>query len=73
MRDVIDQANEIAQLELDHLIAERKTFQGESATHCIECNEPIPEKRRQLIKGCQLCADCQQLNEMQRSVSRKQR
>ncbi|OCG24640.1 conjugal transfer protein TraR [Gilliamella sp. wkB108] len=63
MRDVIDRANDLAQLELDNLIANRKTFQGESATHCIECDEPIPEKRRQLLKGCQLCVDCQRLKE----------
>ena len=63
MRDAIDRANDLAQLEIENLIANRKTFQGESATHCIECDEPIPEKRRQLLKGCQLCVECQALKE----------
>ena len=34
-----------------------------SLTHCEECGEEIPEKRRQLIKGVRLCVFCQQLHE----------
>ncbi|KES14117.1 DnaK suppressor protein [Gilliamella apicola SCGC AB-598-B02] len=64
MKDIIDQANDLAQLELDNLLANRQTFTGESANDCIECGEPIPEKRRQLLKGCQLCIDCQNLKEL---------
>ncbi len=30
-----------------------------SATECIECEEPIPELRREHVKGVQLCVDCQ--------------
>ena len=32
----------------------------ESRTHCIECEEPIPEARRTAIPGVLLCVDCQQ-------------
>ncbi|MBW4332038.1 DksA/TraR family C4-type zinc finger protein [Stakelama sp. CBK3Z-3] len=32
---------------------------GESATHCVECGEPIPERRRQAIPGVRLCIECQ--------------
>ena len=64
MKDIIDQANDLAQLELDNLLANRQTFIGESVIDCIECGEPIPEKRRQLIKGCHLCIDCQSLKEL---------
>ena len=32
---------------------------GESLTHCAECDEPIPEKRRNAIPGVKLCIDCQ--------------
>ncbi|PXY93060.1 TraR/DksA family transcriptional regulator [Gilliamella apis] len=64
MRDIVDQANDLAQLELDNLLANRQTFAGESAKDCIGCGEPIPEKRRQLLKGCQLCVDCQSLKEL---------
>ncbi|WP_136635756.1 DksA/TraR family C4-type zinc finger protein [Pseudooceanicola onchidii] len=34
--------------------------QGESLTHCAECEEEIPEKRRLAIPGVKLCIDCQQ-------------
>jgi len=33
---------------------------GESRTHCIECEEPIPEARRQALPGVTLCLECQQ-------------
>jgi len=33
---------------------------GESRTHCADCEEPIPEARRQAIPGVKLCIDCQQ-------------
>lgn len=33
---------------------------GESLTHCAECEEPIPEARRQAIPGVKLCIDCMQ-------------
>ena len=32
---------------------------GESLTHCAECDEPIPEKRRIALPGVKLCIDCQ--------------
>jgi len=38
----------------------RKKVVGESLTHCAECEEPIPEGRRQAIPGVKLCIDCQQ-------------
>jgi len=33
---------------------------GESLTHCAECEEDIPEVRRQALPGVTLCIDCQQ-------------
>lgn len=41
-------------------IAETRKAQytGESATHCEECGEAIPESRRQAIP-CQYCLACQ--------------
>ena len=33
---------------------------GESRTHCIDCEEPIPEARRTALPGVTLCLDCQQ-------------
>ena len=31
---------------------------GESLTHCAECDEEIPQKRREAIPGVKLCVDC---------------
>lgn len=38
----------------------RKSPVGDSLTHCAECEEPIPEKRRMALPGVKLCIDCQQ-------------
>lgn len=38
----------------------RRGPEGESRTHCAECEEPIPEARRMAIPGVKLCIDCQQ-------------
>ncbi|MGK3141841.1 DksA/TraR family C4-type zinc finger protein [Pantoea sp. C2G6] len=32
---------------------------GESATECELCGEPIPEARRQALKGVRYCVECQ--------------
>ncbi|APX89789.1 hypothetical protein BV394_08740 [Brevirhabdus pacifica] len=45
--------------ELKRMQARRRPG-GESRTHCAECEEPIPEARRQAIPGVKLCIDCQQ-------------
>jgi phage/conjugal plasmid C-4 type zinc finger TraR family protein len=44
--------------ELARLKARRGPV-GESLTHCAECDEPIPEARRQALPGVKLCIDCQ--------------
>jgi len=36
----------------------RTTPQGESLTHCAECEDPIPKARRSAIPGVKLCIDC---------------
>ncbi|MEE9320991.1 MAG: DksA/TraR family C4-type zinc finger protein [Granulosicoccus sp.] len=33
---------------------------GLSATACEECDNPIPEARRQAVPGIQLCVNCQE-------------
>ncbi len=32
---------------------------GESLTHCKECGEEIPPRRREVIPGVRLCVTCQ--------------
>ncbi|KZY04182.1 MULTISPECIES: DksA/TraR family C4-type zinc finger protein [unclassified Sulfitobacter] len=36
----------------------RKAPVGSSATHCAECEEPIPQARREALPGVKLCIDC---------------
>lgn len=45
--------------ELERMKA-RKQPVGDSLTHCADCEEPIPEARRQAIPGVKLCIDCMQ-------------
>ncbi|WP_050603647.1 DksA/TraR family C4-type zinc finger protein [Ruegeria sp. 6PALISEP08] len=45
--------------ELARMRAQKRPV-GESLTHCAECEEPIPEKRRLALPGVKLCLDCQQ-------------
>ncbi|WP_334192673.1 DksA/TraR family C4-type zinc finger protein [Pararhodobacter sp.] len=44
---------ELARLRL------RNRAGGESRTHCVDCDEPIPEARREAIPGVTLCRECQ--------------
>ncbi|WP_373332240.1 DksA/TraR family C4-type zinc finger protein [Thiopseudomonas alkaliphila] len=39
--------------------ARRQLPQGESLSHCEECDAPIPEARRQALPGVRLCVPCQ--------------
>ncbi|MES2490783.1 MAG: DksA/TraR family C4-type zinc finger protein [Pseudomonadota bacterium] len=36
---------------------------GPSLSHCSECGEEIPERRRQAIAGVRLCVSCQQTHD----------
>ncbi|WP_371228807.1 DksA/TraR family C4-type zinc finger protein [Roseovarius sp. 2305UL8-3] len=38
----------------------RPAPQGESLSHCAECDEEIPQARRDAIPGVKLCIDCAQ-------------
>ncbi|MDW7643436.1 MAG: TraR/DksA family transcriptional regulator [Desulfuromonadales bacterium] len=65
MPDDLDRAQGInEQLQADALAAHFRrvrrlpaaTFE---ATACVDCDEPIPEKRLQASPGCIRCVDCQ--------------
>ncbi|SAX24010.1 TraR/DksA family transcriptional regulator [Klebsiella quasipneumoniae] len=59
--EIIDQANELAERRLEMTIHNmRINHHAVSATHCRDCGEEIPERRRELVAGCQRCADCQE-------------
>lgn len=34
-----------------------------SSETCVNCNEPIPQERRNLFKGVRLCIDCKSFSE----------
>ena len=36
---------------------------GTGPHYCTDCDEPIPQARREAIRGCERCADCQTLAE----------
>lgn len=38
---------------------ERLSAAGEARTHCEECGDAIPERRRELVPGVRLCVACQ--------------
>ena len=40
--------------------AKRALPEGESLTHCEECEAPIPDGRRQALPGVRLCVACQE-------------
>ena len=40
-------------------LARSRLPKGEGATHCGECEEEIPEARREAIPGVRLCINCQ--------------
>ncbi len=56
---VQDQLDASIEDELKRMQALRAPV-GASATHCVECEEPIPEARRAAVPGVKLCLDCQQ-------------
>ncbi|PKF35525.1 TraR/DksA family transcriptional regulator [Acinetobacter proteolyticus] len=59
MADPIDLANDITQRILESQISNALVHSNlESATHCEECDNPIPEGRRLAAKGTQHCIDC---------------
>ncbi|EJG2381859.1 TraR/DksA family transcriptional regulator [Raoultella ornithinolytica] len=59
--EIIYQANELAERRLEMTIQNmRINHNAVSATHCVDCGEGIPERRREAVAGCQHCASCQE-------------
>jgi phage/conjugal plasmid C-4 type zinc finger TraR family protein len=46
-------------------LARSRLPKGESLTHCIECEAPIPDARRKAASGVRLCLNCQSILEKQ--------
>lgn len=61
-----EQAQRLQDERLQHAIANRVQYQGESAEDCESCGTDIPEARRLAVPGCRFCVDCQELLEVRR-------
>lgn len=65
MVDEIDRASEqeeyLREVALQKHVA---TNNWPSADWCEDCGQPIPKARRDLVKGCVTCVDCQELREL---------
>lgn len=60
MADIIDTASEIEELQRNNSLSHHRLNRNAvSAEHCIECGDPIEERRRAAVAGCQTCAECQ--------------
>lgn len=61
MGDWLDRVQTLEQLERDHAISAQRARPiptGLSRTHCMDCEQPIPEVRRAL-GGMVRCTPCQ--------------
>ena len=50
-------------------LARSRLAEGESATHCEECEAEIPDARRKAIPGVRLCVSCQSEREKQQATA----
>lgn len=60
MADIADRASKITDDEIERLVNSRVRYVGESAEFCHECEEMIPQARREAIPGVTLCVPCQE-------------
>ena len=65
MTDIIDRANDEAQRWLDSQIA-KTHHNATDDTECIDCGEPIGEKRKQAVPWAVRCIKCQTAYEEKR-------
>lgn len=61
--DDLDRAEQNSETQRMSAISNRKKYEGESAADCQQCGEPIPQQRREKLKGVKTCVDCQELIE----------
>jgi len=49
-------------------LARSRLPEGESLSHCEECEVDIPDARRKAVPGVRLCVNCQSENDKKQSV-----
>lgn len=67
MADIADFANDLVQERIDRAMAARNASKSQVITHsflfCLDCDEAIPEARRDAQLGCTRCFECQSEND----------
>lgn len=69
MADYADRAEVLEQQARDDALrdqqrrASQRRRAAASAETCTDCDDPIPEGRRQAVPGCELCVSCQRRSE----------
>jgi len=58
MADTADRASELIEERMAQALAGRGGPAAPSETHCVDCDDEIPERRRAL-GGVTRCVDCQ--------------
>lgn len=64
--DIVDKAQIKLEQDLKDAIENRQQYSGESAHVCVECDDEIPDARREAVPGVQLCIHCQSNKEIWR-------
>nr|WP_227656732.1 TraR/DksA C4-type zinc finger protein [Aeromonas caviae] len=62
--DELERQAEISELQLAARI-HAASIAGTGPHDCIDCDDPIPQERREAIRGCERCTDCQTIHEFQ--------
>ncbi|MEV3829268.1 TraR/DksA C4-type zinc finger protein [Aeromonas allosaccharophila] len=60
--DELERLAEISEQQLAAKIHAAR-IAGTGPHYCIDCDDPIPQERREAIRGCERCADCQTIHE----------
>ena len=60
--DELDRLEQLRQLTIDAGIHAAR-ISGTGPHFCIDGDEPIPQARREAVRGCERCIDCQSLAE----------
>lgn len=61
MTDLFDRAQALEQRQRDEALARRAVpSRGASLSHCADCGDDIPERRRAAVPGCTRCMLCQE-------------
>ncbi|MBW3549424.1 MAG: DksA/TraR family C4-type zinc finger protein [Proteobacteria bacterium] len=50
--------------------ARSKLRQGPALSHCEECDEAIPEARRQAVPGVRMCVACQEAQDREQDAGK---